>query len=608
MSDWKDISDNGSVWDRTGQHTFHIPVMGTGFTIDTPLRIARYGISSVMSIGDDVLIEAMRKYHCERSRTPYEPIDRKEPDARARRITAYLNLIDHLVRRQIETCRRESFIPGSDITRYFALLPDSPIRSRWLHMTTLPDGNERSCLEAKLRREVRAGSIDVNIMVKVDGDDYLPGNGHAPEDGVAMSAMRGFAQSSLHSSVVLSAGLNRRLYGYMATFEDFFPHGNQPPKKTIVLKVSDYRSALLQGKMLAKLGLWVSEYRIESGLNCGGHAFATKGELMGPILEEFRSNRLMLTEKLRECYLSALAAAGRNCLHVPSIRITAQGGIGTGEEHRFVLNRYVLDSVGWGTPFLLVPEATSVDLAHLRKLVGAGSDDVYLSQNSPLGVPFWSLKTSQSETVRLDNIEKGIPGSSCPKGFLRFDTEFTSSPICRASRQYQQLKIRQIEASNLSPHVRQTELESVQSKTCLCQNLAAGVLMKNNLSGQGNTSICCGPGIESFSRVATLEEMADHIYGRRPLGDQRKRPHMFITELKLYVEHLSRETKACSEGLTKRTVEFFEEFRENLLKGIAYYRELAKELELVERLNFMQALEALSRELDGLRPLSVAVS
>ena len=34
-------------------HTFHIPVMGTGFTVDTPLRVARFGISSVMAIGDD---------------------------------------------------------------------------------------------------------------------------------------------------------------------------------------------------------------------------------------------------------------------------------------------------------------------------------------------------------------------------------------------------------------------------------------------------------------------------------------------------------------------------------------------------------------------------
>ena len=55
-------------------------------------------------------------------------------------------------------------------------------------------------------------------------------------------------------------------------------------EKKIILKVSDYRSALIQGNFLAKKGLWVSEYRIESGLNCGGHAFATEGFLLGPIL------------------------------------------------------------------------------------------------------------------------------------------------------------------------------------------------------------------------------------------------------------------------------------------------------------------------------------
>jgi hypothetical protein len=42
------------------QHTFHIPVMGTGFTVDSPLRVARYGIDSVISLVDDTLLEAMR--------------------------------------------------------------------------------------------------------------------------------------------------------------------------------------------------------------------------------------------------------------------------------------------------------------------------------------------------------------------------------------------------------------------------------------------------------------------------------------------------------------------------------------------------------------------
>jgi hypothetical protein len=45
---------------------------------------------------------------------------------------------------------------------------------------------------------------------------------------------------------------------------------------------------MIQGNFLAKKGLWISEYRIESGLNCGGHAFATEGMLLGPIMEEFK--------------------------------------------------------------------------------------------------------------------------------------------------------------------------------------------------------------------------------------------------------------------------------------------------------------------------------
>jgi hypothetical protein len=36
-------------------HTFHIPVMGLAYTIDSPIRV-KYGISSVISIIDDDLI------------------------------------------------------------------------------------------------------------------------------------------------------------------------------------------------------------------------------------------------------------------------------------------------------------------------------------------------------------------------------------------------------------------------------------------------------------------------------------------------------------------------------------------------------------------------
>jgi len=37
--------------------------MGTGHSIDTPIRLAHLGITSVISIIDDILLERLRKYY-----------------------------------------------------------------------------------------------------------------------------------------------------------------------------------------------------------------------------------------------------------------------------------------------------------------------------------------------------------------------------------------------------------------------------------------------------------------------------------------------------------------------------------------------------------------
>src|SRR5690606_35514426 len=99
------------------------------------------------------------------------------------------------------------------------------------------------------------------------------------------------------------------------------------------------RSALIQGKFLAKKGIWVSEFRIESGLNCGGHAFATEGLLLGPILEEFKAKRNELLEELFLLCNQGLQAKGKPTFNEkPPMKITAQGGLGTYEENRFLLS------------------------------------------------------------------------------------------------------------------------------------------------------------------------------------------------------------------------------------------------------------------------------
>ena len=44
-------------------HNFHIPVMGLAYTIDSPIRVAQFGISSVVSIIDDEIVERMRDFY-----------------------------------------------------------------------------------------------------------------------------------------------------------------------------------------------------------------------------------------------------------------------------------------------------------------------------------------------------------------------------------------------------------------------------------------------------------------------------------------------------------------------------------------------------------------
>ena len=106
-------------------HTFHIPVLGLAYSVDTPVKVARYGISSVVSIVDDILIERMRQLYTEKRNETFIPIDLKEIDFRSKRITAYLNLIKKIVDEQFEDLKKQAFEKGSDIVRYFELLPNS---------------------------------------------------------------------------------------------------------------------------------------------------------------------------------------------------------------------------------------------------------------------------------------------------------------------------------------------------------------------------------------------------------------------------------------------------------------------------------------------------
>lgn len=560
-------------------HTFHIPVMGLAYTIDSPVKVARFGIDSVISIIEDNLIERMRKHYYEKTERKFVSINSKDDDYRARRITDYLNLVNAMVKEQIDKLRSMAFETGSEVARYFEMLPsDSHLRQVYERMIRTGNESERQKLTSYLKSQIRPGRIDVNIMTKVDKDNHDKHGNPVTESSDALAALRGYANSELcNSSVILSAGLNPRLFNYLEKLPAFHARGLGVFEKEVVVKVSDYRSALIQGKYLAKKGIWVSEFRIESGLNCGGHAFATDGGLLGPILEAFRQNRDTLRATLHELYQAAANAKGITTFDQPHpIRITVQGGIGTAREALFLTTYYNIQSTGWGTPFLLCPEATTVDDDTLQLLRLAGEKDLVLSKASPLGVRFNYLKGTTAEKERLLRISKGRPGSPCTEKHLVSNTEFTTEPICTASHTYQKRKIEQLRTKNLPDHEYTKEYNDIVAKECLCIGLSNSAIITYGLPPVKRleaVTVCPGPNLAYFDKIVTLKEMTDHIYGRTDLITTDERPHMFIKELQLNVRYLEEQITDLAET-DNRTAKELLAFGNNLLEAVAYYREL----------------------------------
>lgn len=565
----------------TNVHSFHIPIMGIGFTIDTPLKVARFGIDSVISLVDDILIEKLRKMYCIKFELPYSEITENIDDFRAKRITAYLDLIHYESLKKFEELKNITADSAVELKKYFSMLPDtSNLKNEFRNLTK--DSFSWPEIKSWVQDNLTMGSIDVNIMTKVDKENYRKKVKLPVEYNDAHAALRGYANSVLNSSLVLSAGMNPRLYTYLEQFKDFYPDENGNIKKKIVLKVSDYRSALIQGKFLAKKGLWVSEYRIESGLNCGGHAFATDGFLMGPILDQFKKEKENLAQSVYEILTKTLDQKNKVIpKSILPLKITAQGGVGTAEEHNFLINHYKVDSVGWGTPFLLVPEATTVDKSTIEKLVKAKEDDLYLSNISPLGIPFHSLKGNTKDLEKAKLIEKGRPGSSCPKKFVAMNKDFLDTGICTASRQYQHLKLKELDSQGLTDEEYDYQYNKITEKSCTCVGLGTSALLTYGLDttteGQG-VSICPGPNMAYFNKTMELNEMIDHIYGKTNVISRKDRPHMFIKELYIYLDYLQARIAESKFEITDKQRKYLLTFAGNLNDGIIYYQELFNNL------------------------------
>ena len=554
--------------------------MGTAFTADSALKVAHYGINTVIALADDVLLERLRKYYSGLHNLSYNEIKNDTKDYRADRITSYLNMVNKVTSAKFEEFTSATKDKFEEVKKYFIMLPDSSeVKKEFNRFIEKSFSFED--LSSWLKENLSMGSIDVNIMTKVDKTNYFKKEELPSEYNDAHAGLRGYANSDLASSVIFSAGMNPRLYGYIAQFDDFFPDENGYIKKKIILKVSDYRSAVIQGKFLAKKGLWVSEYRIESGLNCGGHTFATDGYLMGPILAEFRDRRQELIDDTFAVCKSALESSARILPNETlAVKITAQGGVGTAEEHSFLLEHYQLNAVGWGSPFLLVPEATAVDAKTRELLKNAKEDDFYLSHISPLGIPFNTVKGTTNEFWKQKRINENKAGSSCPKGLLALSKELDDKGLCTASKKYQDIKLNELYQSQ---HLMgTTEFEKLKTniteKSCLCVGLVNAAYLENDLKIKGQEQgvvICPGPNLAYFKEEVSLSDMVKHIYGNINIMTHVNRPHVFIKELQLYIAYLKNDITDVSIGIiTSGQIKKWNSFRNNLSAGIQYYMNL----------------------------------
>ena len=562
-------------------HKIHIPVMGICYTADTPIRVAHLGITSVISLVDDGLLEEYRMAYAERL-----GLDLGSPQTtRIGRIRSYLDFVADEVDRKFTRLCAERFDGGSDKDIYFLMLPlDSRLRVEYDGIFA-KTGLARIAAEAALTEKMEPGEIQANIMVGLNHEE------------AAFDAVRGFAASKVKGALVLSAGVNLAVFEEIAKYKDFYRTHDKAPSKKIILKVSDYRSALIQGRYLAKKGLEVYEYRIESGVNCGGHAFFESKKLLLDVILEFVENR----EKLFETTRAMIEKAGK----IPpaaSARITAQGGLCAPEDVEKILSLGI-DGVGVGTPFLLVPQATSMDKATRRMLAAATPEDVYISHASPLEIPFANLRTSTAaelcrEKIREffapENEKSGLqelqPGFPCRQHYLCRKVPGFDHPVCMASREYVMHRLAEIDA------MEQDELSAVDAtchsegkvveqvgelvelaetltdrihevrekynalrretleRECICRflgNAGREEIREKNPSlhyqpecvavARGSqpartrepVTICPNPDIGYFDREYTLFEMMRHLYGTGPRLTPKDKPSAFEIEEKI---------------------------------------------------------------------------
>ena len=195
---------------------------------------------------------------------------------------------------------------------------------------------------------------------------------------------------------------------------------------------------------------------------------------------------------------------------------------------------------------------------------------LYLSNVSPLGVPFNNLRNASKEVEKWQKVKEGNPGSPCPRRYLAFSKEYNEEGVCTASRLYQKNKI---DEKGIS--------DQITDKTCLCMGLAATAVINYGVETRESkgVSICPGPNMAYFDKKLTLSDMTNHIYNGIDGVVRADRPNMFVNELGMYLKYLTEKVEEHKKDWGKRSAQYLNGFTDNMNTGIAYYNEMFASVE-----------------------------
>jgi hypothetical protein len=184
------------------------------------------------------------------------------------------------------------------------------------------------------------------------------------------------------------------------------------------------------------------------------------------------------------------------------------------------------------------------------------------------------------DVEKMELAEQGNPGSSCPKQYLVANTEYTDKAICTASRRYQKKKIAELNTSHALSADYQKQYDKIVDKSCLCVGLGTSVLQNNSIEDKklsDGVAICPGPNMAYFSKILSMKEMTDHIYGRINVISRTDRPNMFVKELSIYLEYLNNKIEEAKDSMSAKQEKYLSTFASNLEQGISYYKQLFEE-------------------------------